>query len=493
MDQQSLVEGQPDSGEFKNELARIHQRIAIFLSSTGQVHRAIDENREARSLWAGLARDYPDALDYRTSWRRSTSTSAPPWRWRAGKPRRGAEYRAGLAIARKLTDDAPAVTAFQGILASGLNTLGDSQAWSGELAGSLETYRQSLAILQPLTAEFPADTEFQDRLASAHRGAGSALLSLGRDDEAIGHFDQAAAILKDQVDRTPDLPARDRASPRSSCRAAWPSFAPVGSAEGEADIRRAVAIREGLAADFPRDPGQAIQVWRTSYDAGIELAGYLPPGRSSRLFEKVSATCRAWLDKDPKNLNARTYLAASLRNRAAALASLGRFDEAETVAREGLAIRDPLFADDPANGTEGRNLADDLDTLSDLLLRAGRAHAGRAGTDRAVTLRETLVAEEPTAPVRRAALARSLVLRAMTLREVGDRGGAESDAASGPGTLRPPPHTDGRVLVRGRLHRAVLASLAGQAGPAALRGRSGDRPAEEGGRPGLPEGRDLPY
>ena len=148
-------------------------------------------------------------------------------------------------------------------------------------------------------------------------------MSLGRSDEAIGHYDQAVAILKEQADRTPDLPG-----PRSSL---VPVVLQGGMAklragrlrEGEADIRRAVALRDAIAADFPRDPGQAIQVWRTAYDAGIELGGYLPPGEVLPLFEKVSTACRAWLDKDAKNLSARTYLAASLRNRAAALATPG--------------------------------------------------------------------------------------------------------------------------------------------------------------------------
>ena len=193
------------------------------------------------------------------------------------------------------------------------------------------------------------------RIASIARG--ELLASLGRWDEAESSFAEGFAVSYSNPRRSTSVrppgsrPRRlDRRS-GSKYSAAWcaPAYylAITRMKQGRipeamAAIRRNVAIREEIAAAKPGDRESLIDVVRTNFKSAVLIAEHWSAQESLAYFDRAVECYGQLAASKPDELFPRKMLGLAYRNRAAALARLGRVEPARRDAEAGLVVRRSL-------------------------------------------------------------------------------------------------------------------------------------------------------
>ena len=151
-----------------------------------------------------LAADNPAITEFRSNLARSHNHVAIAL-WNTNKPAEAeAEWRKGLLIQQKLAEDSPAVTEFRRDLADSHNNLGILLRNTGKPAEAEAEYRKALAIRQKLAADNPADTLFRSRLATSHMNLGGLLVSSGKPAEAEAECRKGLALVQKLADDHPE-------------------------------------------------------------------------------------------------------------------------------------------------------------------------------------------------------------------------------------------------------------------------------------------------
>ena len=187
-----------------------------------------------------------------------------------GKPAEAeAEYRAALAIYRKLADDHPAVTEFRRGLADSHILLGNLLSQTGKAAEAEAEYRTALAIYRKLADDHPAVTEFRRGLAVGHLNLGVLLSQTGKAAEAEDEYRAALTIYRKLADDNPKVPGyRSEAAKTDNNLSAV--LRRLGRPDEARDhVERAVAALEALVKAYPH---------ATDYNDGL-AENYLRPLR----------------------------------------------------------------------------------------------------------------------------------------------------------------------------------------------------------------------
>jgi serine/threonine-protein kinase len=246
-----LAAGEPAA---RTALAACRSRMASLLSRTGKSALALAAYRLARSDQEALA-VAPDASNDAFSEVADTISRIGILLSNMGKPAEAeAEFRRALAIRQRLADHNPTVTDFQGSLANSYNNLGLLLSNRGRLAAADAEYRKALAIQQELADDNPSVTDFRSRLALSHHNIGHLLSNTGRPAEAEAEYRRALAIYQRLADDNPRIPEYRRGI-SSSLNNIGDLFTDTGHASEAIDCF--VRSRDTLGAVVKENPSVA--------------------------------------------------------------------------------------------------------------------------------------------------------------------------------------------------------------------------------------------
>jgi tetratricopeptide (TPR) repeat protein len=286
------------------------------------------------------------------------------------------------------------------------NRLGKLRDEMGERENAAADQRRAIDILEPLTAEFPAVPQYGQKLALSYDAYASVLQSLGQRAQAEDQYHKAIALQEQLITAFPTEPLYREDLGRShnhlgillELKSVDRSISYIGkrSDEAQAHFRKALDLREQLAADFPnvakyhRDVGGTLN----------NLAGVIQNSgnrtEAVALYEQAIHHQELALARDPKDPKSQQFLCNHHRNLAMVFGELGRWSEAADQEGKGVGGLEQLVSDYPAVLVYRTGLGDDRMNLGILLQQLGRVDEAEAQHRKALELQKKLVAEFPS-------------------------------------------------------------------------------------------------
>ncbi len=289
---QELAHDKPAVIEFQSRVANSHHNLGNVLMDTGKPAEAEAEFARAVAIYQKLADENPAVIEFRSRLAGSHNDLGILCSY-TGKPLEAeAQWRKALAIQQKLADDNPAVTDFPNRLALSHNNLGILLANTGRLAEAEAEFRQSLAISQKLADDNPTTTGYRRGITMCLNNLGDLLTGTGHESEAIDYFVRSRDILEALVKENPSVDEY-----RNGLAFSLSGLARTRRLAGDrraavADLRRAIAVREGLATpslgaryELARDHGLLA---RLAAEDGSGLAPAEGPLHSDRAMDVLT-------------------------------------------------------------------------------------------------------------------------------------------------------------------------------------------------------------
>jgi tetratricopeptide (TPR) repeat protein len=232
--------------------------------------------------------------------------------------------------------------------------------------------------------------------------------------------------------------------------------------EAEAELRKAIALLQKLADENPAVT--QFRLWLAAFQgnlAGVLMDVFGKPSEAGTELRKAIALLQKLADDNPTVIQFRNSLANSHNSLASALWMTGKRTEAEAECRAAIAIMGKVVDDDPKVLVHRDFLASFLGKLGHQLLELGRPAEALDAFGRSYTLEEQLAKEDPAeAPDR----VRSLVGRGRARRALGDPAGAAADVRHALRLSEGLPLQEGEAAFAIACAHAALAGLAGQEG-----------------------------
>ncbi len=346
-----------------------------FNQSVGLYDRLAGVDRDSVAAQAKLAHVYGSRGKY--------------WSFASGRLNEAkADFERARAIRRRLVAAYPTNTYYRHFLGWTEMVLGHVLASTGRTAEALAAYDSAAALIRPMVERNPSVFKVTQVFRWCLVARGDLLAGLGKWEEAAASFakalaaysanplpifDREAAGAEAEAARSPDrtdLLSRVVASTffAAEARSKLGQFR-----QAESGFRRVVAIREEILARDPGNQQYAIDLARTSYKSAVLIANYRSAERSLPYFDRAVEGFGRSSAGEPDDTYLASMLAEAYHRRAAVLARLGRFDEAQRDGEAGLVVRRALASKYPARGSYRLNLGYDLAGVS----RIGAGPDGR--------------------------------------------------------------------------------------------------------------------
>jgi tetratricopeptide (TPR) repeat protein len=248
---EKLAAADPAVVDFRSGLAKSRHNLGILLAETGRPADAEGEYRKALALEQKLADDNPAVTEFRNSLA-LTHDRFGFLLWQTGRlAEADAENRKAMALQQELAEDNPAVTEFRTRLALSHNSLGILLMLRGRAAEAEAEFREAMAIGQKLVDEDPTIPEYRLRVIQSLVNLGDLLTDTGHAVEAIDYFVRSRDNVQALIKENPSL-SYYRDGLAFSLSGLGRARRRVGDRRAAAaDLRRAIALRDGLAAmDF---------------------------------------------------------------------------------------------------------------------------------------------------------------------------------------------------------------------------------------------------
>jgi tetratricopeptide (TPR) repeat protein/tRNA A-37 threonylcarbamoyl transferase component Bud32 len=208
--------------------------------------------RRAIELLETLCEDFPQNVDYRLEYVRSSQLLARLYRVQDRFREAEDRYRHTAELADKLVQDFAGAPACQLQRAIVLRELGELLWITEQAADSRAAYRQAEEISRELAARFPKEPSYQETLASIYRYSSWLF-------QDLGDFQAAELAARQALELYQKLVAGSPRSPELRAMGIGGSANSLGSAlitqgrfeEAERILRQAVRVREEAAKDFP--------------------------------------------------------------------------------------------------------------------------------------------------------------------------------------------------------------------------------------------------
>jgi serine/threonine-protein kinase len=323
-----LAADHPAAPQYRRELAVGLGDLGNLLSELGQRPAAAAAYRRMAALGERLAADDPAATDYRRILAAGL-TNLGTLLYELGQPAEAVSaYRRAVEVQERLATDPGAVPEYRHDLAAGLGNLGNVLLSLSRHAEAEAAYRRAIAIRERLAADYPAVPGYRRSLAMGFDGMGSLLYLRGKRPEAEAAYRHAIELRERLAAEHPAVPSyrRDLASSLHNLGNVLRDLAK--GPEAEATYRRAIAIGERLADEHPGVPEYAVGLGGSYCNLGHLLKDRGEPQAALEWYARALARLQPVAAAGPGLMPARTYLRASHRGRAAALADLGRHAEA---------------------------------------------------------------------------------------------------------------------------------------------------------------------
>ena len=289
---------------------------------------------------------------------------------------------------------------------------------AGRFKESEATYRSAEKLLVELAASIVEAATARAALASCRARLGFLLYTRGRDEQALSILGLARAD-QEALAAAPGAKAESRRELAATIH--WVANTLAGldkPSESEAEFRKALAIEQKLADDYP-----AVAEFRSSLAYGHNTVGSMLSARKPSEAEAELRTALAiqqkLVDDYPAVTGFRVILAKIRMNLAYVLSNTGKSSEAEAEYGKALAIHQKLADDNPAVTAFRSSLADTHNRLGWLLSNTGKASAAEAEYRKALATSQKLADDNPAIPQFQRNLAYSLQLIGWQLAQAG--------------------------------------------------------------------------
>ena len=461
-DQEALAEGPAATNKARSDLAETLIGLGFLLKDMIKQPTAAEaEFRAAVAIYRKLSDDNPAVVDFRNRLAYGHNGLGNLLYGMGKMTAAEAEYREALALWQKLADDNSAVADFRNRVAGSHNNLGNMLVEAGRLTAAEAEYGEALAILQRLADDNPAVADYRNRLATVQQNLAFVLSKTGKPTAAEAEYRNALATRRRLADDSPvntDLHTTLAGNLQQLGTILWD----IGRrAEAEAQWRESLAIQRKLADDHPgvskfRDDQASLHLY-----LGVRLSHTEKADEGEAELRRAIAISQTLADANPSVPDYRGRLAESHLSLGNLLLQEGKSTVAEADIRGALAIYRKLADDLPEARAHRHGLASALDRLGDLARRLGRPAEARDRDDQSIALRERLIREEPTSTTYRGSLAFSLRRRGLARRDLGDPAGSAADVRRALELFDGLPYRQGEQWFETACCHATLAGLAG--------------------------------
>lgn len=254
---------------WQQRLAVTHQRIGELLLKKGSGAEAEPHCREAVALWRKLERE-PSLLPRARRELAGALAQLGDFELARAQPETGLDlYNESLSILEQLAAIDPANLGLQSDISVVSQQIADAMLSANKLEDALIWADKDLTISQRLAIVEDSETSGQRDLASSHDRRARILERLDRSAEALEDYGKGTTILEAAIQREDAQPSwqRDAAAMLESM---GKLLGKTGQPERAiAAFRRALSIREGLAASF-EEPS-----WQREVEAAYRRASEL--------------------------------------------------------------------------------------------------------------------------------------------------------------------------------------------------------------------------
>ena len=405
--------------------------------------RARAERRfnDVRKLARAVVFDYHDAI--------ADLPGSTPVRERMVKD--ALEYLDSLAV------EASGDLTLQRELAAAYGKIGDVQGNSnlpnlGDTTGALASYRKSLAIRQSLTKAEPNNTELQAELAESYEHVGDVLRTMGEVAEADTNYREAVRLLEKIPAGSDDRPRERRLAGllyRVGNLKGYPRTSNLGDTAGALEYhRRALAVREALAAADPEDQGLRLDLQESHRSlANIMSSATNELDEAEAHARRAVEISQGLVDADRANARSLRALVEAEDSLARALTRKGDFDRAAEVCRQSLETAQSVLASDPTNMQARQDLASGNTLAGNIYLKQGDVAASLRHHRQALALNRAIADDDPDNDAAKNWIAQDYAAIARALTLGGDLKGAlenqrqslaifESLSREGPGNVQ---------------------------------------------------------
>jgi tetratricopeptide (TPR) repeat protein len=185
--------------EYRQSLAMLYNNLGILLLELGKRSEAETAHRQALGLLEQLAADFHTLPDHRQELANTHNNLGNLLKDRRKRPEAEAEYRRAIALQERLAADFPTVPDYALSLGGSYCNLGTLVLAWGEAAASLDWFAKALATLRPVLAQESRLARARLFLRNVHWGRALALDRLGRHAEAVADWQQALAHNDDKA------------------------------------------------------------------------------------------------------------------------------------------------------------------------------------------------------------------------------------------------------------------------------------------------------
>jgi eukaryotic-like serine/threonine-protein kinase len=262
--------------------------------------------------------------------------------------------------------------------------------------------KQLLASAIPFYEEFvrqkPSDAVLEAKRGQAYIRLASLRRDLGEREQAIADYRRAQAIFQKLAADFPSvLEYRQRQA--QSHRGLGVMLYQLGKRkEAEAEHRRALAIVQPLADEFPNDPGCRSELAASHANLGVVLCGLGNKAEAAAEYRQAINLRQSLVTEYPDVAEYRILLAYSYNNLGMALAALGKQEEAAAEYHKAIDVESKLVAEFPNVPDYRQSLARAHNNLGNLLGQLGKPTEAVAEYRKALPLIHRLVADFPSLP-----------------------------------------------------------------------------------------------
>ncbi|MCU1327254.1 MAG: ppkA [Bryobacterales bacterium] len=271
---------------------------------------------------------------------------------------------------------------------------GVGQSGLGKSGEALNAWQSARRIREGIAAELPRDLSARYELASSYL-IGSNITSRVASAADAQVYDRLALQLAEELIAA-DPTNRDyqNLTARAYASRSYGLSIAGEAAEASSWLRKALPIREQIAANSPDDPGARRELANIRYRLGIMgVENNRPADALADLKEAIriqEELARLRPDREINLDRASTHHFTGM-----ALGMLRRYDEALAEFRDAIALREPVLAADERDARTRSMLAGNYGEQADVLLRAKRLPEALASAKRAVALGQQALAVDP--------------------------------------------------------------------------------------------------
>jgi serine/threonine protein kinase len=404
-----------------------HFQMAYILSELGRNQEAELRYAKAAAIREQLVADYPNVPQYRAELATTFNNLAGLLQVFQQYSQSSELHTKALALRRSLMAEFPKTPSYRANVALSHNNLSIVLRWMRKLREAADHHRQALAIREQLAADFPREPAYRSDLAISHQRFGSLLADMNQPQQAEEQYRKALVIQElsyaEQMlkswSQTELNVSKELADTHSAFARMLDGQNRVADAEDQ--YRKAIAIREKLAAEYPTLATHRFSFASITNDFAGFLARHGKRAEALERYRQSIASGEKLLAASPERIKNRTGLADSY-------VALGNFlwdsanrPDAEEPYRKALAIQDKLVAEVP-NNLSYRSTAGLLNLrLATLMSELNQPSEVPSHLRKALALQAKLVADSPTTIQYRIELSQSQAFAAWMLLVQGKR------------------------------------------------------------------------